>query len=453
MSKTLQESPLTTPNARKGLPVGKHWRSVSADVHLGYRKGKRAGRWFVRWRLPDGRYKQEGIGAADDGIAADGLETLNFEQAKSKASHHVEQVRQRERDAGKEPIPTIREVVEVYIAKRKARAEKQEGARPRDAEGRLTLHALSHSIAEMRLDKLSDEDLADWRAGLPESLASSSVRRIVNDFKASLNGVPPKILKRLLEMQKLGYETEKARRDATAPVKPNIINAGDGQLYNADNGAFISAPNAGRTKVGEDITSRQAAATDLGLKPGDPAYQSYVLTGKMPREDQSPLTATDKKAILEADEAVAAAENSISALRGILTPGTDGRSLNDKASYGWGAGAQSFLARNDPTGFFDDDKGQATTELDNIVQTNALQSLKSIFGGNPTEGERAILLDIQGSSSKSPAERKAIFERAITMAERRLAFNQQRAEELRGGTFYKQGGSNASGGSGVNING
>jgi len=225
-----------------------------------------------------------------------------------------------------------------------------------------------------------------------------------------------------------------------APQKPNLINGGDGQLYNADTGTWISAPNAGQSKIDQDIAARQRAASGMGLKPEDAAYQSYVLTGKMPREDQAPLTATDKKAILEADEGVAAAENSIAALRSIITPGEDGKSLNDKAGYGWGAGAQSFIARNDPTGLFDDAKGQATTELDNIVQSNALQSLKSIFGGNPTEGERAILLDIQGSSSKSPTERKKIFERAITMAERRLAFNKQRADELRGGTFYKQGG-------------
>lgn len=225
-----------------------------------------------------------------------------------------------------------------------------------------------------------------------------------------------------------------------APQKPNLINGGDGQLYNADTGTWISAPNAGQSKIDQDIAARQRAASGMGLKPEDSAYQSYVLTGKMPREDQAPLTATDKKAILEADEGVAAAENSITALKSIITPGEDGKSLNDKAGYGWGAGAQSFIARNDPTGLFDDAKGQATTELDNIVQSNALQSLKSIFGGNPTEGERAILLDIQGSSSKSPTERKKIFERAITMAERRLAFNKQRANELRGGTFYKQGG-------------
>jgi len=214
MSKTLQESPLTTPNARKGLPVGNHWRSVSADVHLGYRKGKRAGRWFVRWRLPDGRYKQESIGAADDGLSADGVETLNFEQAKNKAAQHVEQERQRERDAGKEPIPTVREIVETYAAKRKARAEKQEGARPHDAFGRLTLHVLEKPLADKRLDTLSDEDLSDWRADLPETLATSSVQRIVNDLRAALNAVPPRILKRLpasyLTMIKLGLKAGEA---------------------------------------------------------------------------------------------------------------------------------------------------------------------------------------------------------------------------------------------------
>jgi len=218
MSKTLKETPLTTPNARKGLQEGVHWRGVSADVHLGYRKGKRAGRWFVRWRLPDGKYKQEGLGAADDGITADGFETLSFEQAKSKAARHVEQERHRAREAGKEPIPTVRETVDAYVAARKTRAQKQDGARPNDAKGRLTLHVLSNSLADKRLDTVSDEDLAEWRASLPETLASSTVRRIVNDFRAALNGVSPKVLKRLppayLNTVKLGLKTGEAESTA-----------------------------------------------------------------------------------------------------------------------------------------------------------------------------------------------------------------------------------------------
>jgi len=63
--------------------------------------------------------------------------------------------------------------------------------------------------------------------------------------------------------------------------------------------------------------------------------------------------------------------------------------------------------------------------------------LKAIFGGNPTEGERAILLDIQGSSSQPDAVRQKIFDRAIQLAQRRLEFNYQKANELRGGQYYK----------------
>ncbi|MER8531687.1 site-specific integrase [Mesorhizobium sp. M1005] len=197
MSKTLREASLTTPNARKDLSEGVHWRGVSAEVHLGYRKGKRVGRWLVRWRLPDGRYKQDGLGAADDGLTADGVETLNFEQAKSKAARYVEHERQKQQDAGKTPIPTVREIVEAYAAGRKARAMKQEGARPDDAKGRLGQHVLSHPVAAKRLDVLTDEDLADWREGLRAELAISTVRRIVNDFRAALNGLPARTLKRL----------------------------------------------------------------------------------------------------------------------------------------------------------------------------------------------------------------------------------------------------------------
>ncbi|MCJ2068425.1 hypothetical protein MKK75_06310, partial [Methylobacterium sp. J-030] len=60
--------------------------------------------------------------------------------------------------------------------------------------------------------------------------------------------------------------------------------------------------------------------------------------------------------------------------------------------------------------------GQATLELDNLVTTNALTNLKSIFGGNPTEGERKILLDVAGSSNLPHALRVKVYQRAIDAA-------------------------------------
>jgi len=160
----------------------------------------------------------------------------------------------------------------------------------------------------------------------------------------------------------------------------------------------------------------------------------------VPREDAQPLSATDKKAILEADEMVQANQTAVDMLSSVLTPDETGKSLNDKAGYGFGADTQSWLARNDPTGLMDDEKGQATTELSNVVLNQALSTLKSTFGAAPTEGERKILVDLQASVDKTPKEREAILKRAIDLANRRLAFNRQRANELRGGTFYQQGG-------------
>lgn len=183
---------------------------------------------------------------------------------------------------------------------------------------------------------------------------------------------------------------------------------------------------------------REQAAKQYGLTPDNPAYEGFILTGKMPREDAQPLSATDKKAILEADEAVQSNQNTIDMLRSVIdAPKDGGKPLNERAGSGVFAGTQAFLARNDPLGILDDNKGEATTELDNVVLGQALSSLKATFGGAPTEGERKILLDLQASINKTPRERKIIIDRAIELAEKRQKFSQDRAGELRGGDFYK----------------
>lgn len=181
----------------------------------------------------------------------------------------------------------------------------------------------------------------------------------------------------------------------------------------------------------EQYRQRAQMAQQQGLKPGDPAYQSFVLTGKMPREDAQPLTATDKKAIMEADEGVMSAENALASIE-------RAKQLSKKAYDGFGAGVRGTV-----TGVFGSESGQATTELDNEVTGNALQQMKAIFGGNPTEGERAILLEIQGSSNMPAAVRERIYDKAKVLVQRRLEFNRQRAAQMRGGEYYKPQGQGA----------
>ncbi|MFQ6186361.1 hypothetical protein ACLMJV_31225 [Sinorhizobium meliloti] len=217
----------------------------------------------------------------------------------------------------------------------------------------------------------------------------------------------------------------------------------DTRVYQRSRGGKIDAVGgAGQTiNVGNEVDARKAAAESLGLTPEDPRYQSFILTGKFPREDAQSLTATDKKAILEADEMVAANENALKALE-------TAKDLSGEANAGWFAGTRASIGNNLPDWMVPDfvsspESSEATTNFDNAVIGQALTSLKTIFGGNPTEGERKILLDLQGSSSLPEGVRGQILDRAIEMANRRLEFNRERAASLRGGDYYKPGGGKA----------
>ena len=186
------------------------------------------------------------------------------------------------------------------------------------------------------------------------------------------------------------------------------------------------------------FAQRSTQAQALGIDPNSDSFKSYVLTGKLPREDQQSLTATDKKAILEADDMVGTNRSAVQAIDEALR-------LNPKANAGWGAGARASAGANLPDLLVPDfisspESSQATIDFDNAIVGQALTSLKAIFGGNPTEGERKILLDLQGSSGKPMAVREEILQRARRAAVNRLSLNEQRASELRGGTFYKPGG-------------
>lgn len=233
-----------------------------------------------------------------------------------------------------------------------------------------------------------------------------------------------------IELKRLQAEAERRKLDGDVPAPAGYrYKKGTKELEAIPGGpAFEKTPAA-------EVESRKAAAARAGVTPTDPRYQSYVLTGKTPREDAQPLSATDKKAILEADEGVLAGETAIRALN-------EAKALSKQAMSGPTAGARAMLGNNLPDMLVPDfiaspGAAEATTNLENTVTAQALAQMKSIFGAAPTEGERKILLDIQGSIGQPDNVRQKIYDRAIKAAEARLAFNKQRAAELRGGDYYK----------------
>lgn len=138
------------------------------------------------------------------------------------------------------------------------------------------------------------------------------------------------------------------------------------------------------------------------------------------------MNSTTQKAILETDEVVSAGTNAIKNLKDALTYSKD-------AYDGLGASQRAYAR-----GMIGDGSKEATatTMLNNIVTGNALEMLKATFGGAPTEGERAILLQLQGSANLPRAQREAIYTRAMQMAEARLKSNQQKAQGLRDGSYF-----------------
>lgn len=247
----------------------------------------------------------------------------------------------------------------------------------------------------------------------------------------------------------IGALSQRAR-PGTTPQLTDVYDETTGQPRKA-----IVIPATGETRflggakrpdetktIPNEVEERRKAVIAQGGNTKDPAMRAYILTGRLPREDQQPLTATDKKAILEADEGVLAAETAITFLR-------QAKKLSPTANQGFGASARAKVANNLPDWMVPDaisspESAAATSDYDNLVLGQALSQLKSIFGAAPTEGERKILLDLQASSSLPDKVRQGILDRAVILAEKRLAFNRQRAQELRGGSFYRGKGPEAS---------
>lgn len=141
-----------------------------------------------------------------------------------------------------------------------------------------------------------------------------------------------------------------------------------------------------------------------------------------------PMTATAQKELIETEEAMQGGQAAL----GLFKQAKD---LNDKAMGFTGAGALASAGSLIPEALRPN-AVDATQNLDNILQTAALPQLKAIFGGMPTEGERKILLDVQGSSSKPAKVRAEIFKRAEEAIQARIKFAGEKAKRLRDGTYF-----------------
>lgn len=205
--------------------------------------------------------------------------------------------------------------------------------------------------------------------------------------------------------------------------KRNLHNAGDGQLYDADNDSWIQAPNAGAN----DADMRARDAGKYGLTPDDPAYQGFILTGKMPREDAQTLTATDKKAMWAAEDEIPVLDNTISSLQ-------RAKELNGSTYTGWGADTAGWLGTSMPGGsyIFDQDKAGATAEFGKLMSMEAIQAMAQTLKGATTDSELARFVTILADPATPPEIRGRTIDRMLSLAERVKQVKTSRINEIRG---------------------
>jgi hypothetical protein len=140
------------------------------------------------------------------------------------------------------------------------------------------------------------------------------------------------------------------------------------------------------------------------------------------------LSPTVQREVFETDENILATETGIDLLK-------QARQLSDKSFEGIGAGQRAQAATLLPDAI-EPAGAKETLEFDLLLKQQVLPQLRSIFGAAPTEGERAILLELQGSSSLPIKTRNSVLNRALQAAERRLQFNRQKSSQLREGTYF-----------------
>lgn len=214
-------------------------------------------------------------------------------------------------------------------------------------------------------------------------------------------------------------------------------------------------------KSGQPQSEAGKIAMDAGFQPGTPEYTRYVdkyVTQKMESGDlykqamlavaqgglnvqqsnqtlatqkfeaakkqAEKLSPTELKLKTETEDLLSATNEGLIALSQAykLNPSTFDGTYGDKF--------RKFVTENTSS---DDPQVVATRTQENLLATKAVAGLRAAFGGNPTEGERKIILDLQGIGAKSKEERKIIMKNAYAELKRKQALQSQRLGDVSSG--------------------
>jgi hypothetical protein len=172
----------------------------------------------------------------------------------------------------------------------------------------------------------------------------------------------------------------------------------------------------------EAMVAIAAGQLQLGKQRVDIAKQSE----QRQQEAAGKLTPGEVKLKAEAETTLGGIDDAMSSLKRAysLNPNTFDGTLIALAQ-------RKILEQTDPK----DPRVLATREQQNLLSKGAIDKLRASFGGNPTEGERAALLALEGIDSKSKEERAQIMKNTYKLLQARREREQKRLNEISKGAY------------------
>jgi hypothetical protein len=189
---------------------------------------------------------------------------------------------------------------------------------------------------------------------------------------------------------------------------------------------------------------KQAGKTDSGLTDDLKEYQFAVAQGSFKgsyadwegMKKAKGLSATEMKAINEAEDAIPVIEGTLANLKAA-------KALNSKTFTGWGAETGAGIGTSDIPGagyLADPERAKATREWLDLMRPESIQTMASTLSGATTNFELQEFVKVLSDPSTPRDIRNRTIDRMIRLAEGKERIAKERLQQMRERTYFQPGG-------------
>jgi hypothetical protein len=236
-------------------------------------------------------------------------------------------------------------------------------------------------------------------------------------------------------LRTLASEGMKNNRTIAAEMIKDYVNSGKPQStagkQAVDEGLTPGTPEYWKrvSEISELNVAKQMAAinaTLVGMQVNQTAALLNQQKFDFQQKQTNRLTGPEQKFRAETETGIGNLNDSMSSLKHAysLNPQTFGGTLAEMAQF-------KILEQTNPK----DPRVLATRQLNNLLSKGAVDKLRSSFGGNPTDSERAALFALEGLDSKSQEERKLIMQSTYKLLSARKTREEKRLNEILSGAY------------------